>query len=290
MITPLSDPSLVDIAAISADLYLDSDGIWFAREVQPVSYPAQGSDQCFLIEDHSFWFQHRNQCIITAVQSYPPLAHGAIVDLGGGNGFGAKGLMQSGFNVVLLEPNPRAVRHAKTRGLTHIICATLETAHIRPASLSAVGLFDVLEHVAAEVAYLQQLYALLRPKAYLYVTVPAYSWLWSDEDNQAGHFRRYTLTQLSQAITAAGFAVCFQSYIFRFLPFPALILRALPYRLGWRLPATSATIARDHATHAGGRLTQILSKLLQPEISYLQQQQPMLFGGSCLLIAQKPES
>ena len=44
------------------------DGIWYASKTDKVSYPAEGNEQCFGIEDKSFWFQHRNACVIEIIK------------------------------------------------------------------------------------------------------------------------------------------------------------------------------------------------------------------------------
>ena len=44
------------------------DGIWYASKTDKVSYPRKGNEQCFGIEDKSFWFQHRNACVIQIIK------------------------------------------------------------------------------------------------------------------------------------------------------------------------------------------------------------------------------
>ena len=49
-----------------------------------VSFPEDGYERCFALEDDSFWFKYRNQCISLAVTRY---SKGAVFfDVGGGNG------------------------------------------------------------------------------------------------------------------------------------------------------------------------------------------------------------
>jgi hypothetical protein len=60
------------LSEISTNLDLGPDGAWTTRAVSPVSYPETGNDFCFAIEDASFWFRHRNQCILRAVRLLPP--------------------------------------------------------------------------------------------------------------------------------------------------------------------------------------------------------------------------
>jgi hypothetical protein len=61
--------------SISKGLILKPNGIWSSNQSQKISYPDEGNATCFAIEDRSFWFIHRNQCIITALQRHIGLVH-----------------------------------------------------------------------------------------------------------------------------------------------------------------------------------------------------------------------
>jgi len=195
------------------------------------------------------------------------------------------GLADADFDVALVEPGNAGALQAKKRGLKNVICATLNTAKFKQQSLSAVGLFDVIEHIEDEHAFLQSIKDLIKKDGYLYATVPAYSFLWSNEDIYAGHFRRYTLMGICDILRSAGFHIEFSSYFFRFLTVPIFILRTLPYLLGFAVKTKKNTaISRDHTVN--GPVTEaILNAVLQPEIKKLQNKKSMLFGGSCLVVA-----
>jgi len=134
---------MLDVAAIAPRLKLGADGIWYSAERGAVSYPSDGNQTCFLIEESSFWFNHRNACIAAAVKSFPPRGNGPIFDIGGGNGFVSVGLMRAGFETVLVEPGPVGARNGKTRGIPTVICATTDDAGFASATLDAVGLFSM---------------------------------------------------------------------------------------------------------------------------------------------------
>lgn len=268
----------MDIESLSADLKLHGDGVWYSAVQQVVSYPDEGHAGCFAVEERSFWFQHRNACIAAALETFPP--QGALFDIGGGNGYVARGLEQIGFEVVLMEPGPAGVAHARARGLRYVICATLETANFRFASLPAVGLFDVIEHVEEDLKFLSSIRKFLQPGGYLYATVPAYSLLWSAEDLSAGHFRRYTRSEIAALLERAGFAVEFSSYIFRPLPLPILLMRSLPHRLG----ISARSDPKDEHVPPG----RLLDVLLSGEVANIRNLRPMRFGASCLVVARTP--
>ena len=270
----------MDIQALSSALHLGADGIWYSTENQAISYPADGNERCFAVEDSSFWFNHRNRCIQSIVQAFPPPPNRAIFDIGGGNGFVARGLAAASFEVVLLEPGYAGATIAKNRGVRNVICATTETAQISPQSLAAVSLFDVIEHIETDRAFLQSIHNLMQPGAMLYATVPAFPVLWSDEDVLAGHFKRYTVGTISDTLTAAGFEMVFASYIFRLLPLPVFLLRTLPFKLGLlKKKRTVAIDPRDHVVK-NGVFSRLLNYILAAELGHLQAKHPMRFGGS----------
>ena len=289
MLGALTGVSMADIQSISTGLKLSEDGIWYSTDTENISYPSDGNEACFAIEDNSFWFRHRNNCIVSIVKLYPPKNNETIFDIGGGSGFVSLGLAQAGFDVALVEPGQTGSSNAKRRGLKNVICATTNTAKFQKYSLPAVGLFDVLEHIEDDRAFLQSVKGLIKKKGYLYATVPSYSSLWSDEDVYAGHFRRYTLESICDALESTGFQVEFSSYIFRFLPIPVFLLRTLPYRLGLssKVERKTNTRSRDHAVK-DGITRKILGLFLQHEIENLNQKKSMTFGGSCLIVAKSP--
>jgi SAM-dependent methyltransferase len=276
---------MVDIQRIAAGLELGKDGIWYSKDTENISYPPEGSESCFAIEENSFWFRHRNNCIASVVKSYPPVNNGTIFDIGGGNGFVSLCLANSGCDVALVEPRIAGAVNAKKRGITHVICATTNTAHFKQNSLPAVGLFDVVEHIENDLMFLKSVRGLMRKDGRLYLTVPSYSWLWSAEDVSAGHYRRYALGDLRNVLKAAGFHIEFSSYIFRFLPVPIFFLRVLPYRFGVaNTERTSQNNLRDHAVKGGNR-ARVIDSVLTCEIDNLNKRKSMLFGGSCLIVA-----
>jgi hypothetical protein len=197
-------------------------------------------------------------------------------------------LEKAGFNVALIEPGESGALNAQKCGLTTIICATADTAQIKNSSLPAIGLFDVIEHIEDDSRFLESMYSLLIEEGKLYATVPAYSFLWSDEDVGAGHYRRYTLDNITEKLQACGFEIEYSSYIFRMLPLPIFLVRRLPYLFGYR-PKNQAgkNASKSHVVNQGV-VSRLLDNILAAETRNIARKKTMSFGGSCLIVAKKP--
>ena len=271
------------IEKFSRNLELDDRGVWAAKKQSGISYPDEGNALIFPAEDKLFWFQHRNKCITTLVQSITP--DGEVFDIGGGNGVVSKALIDTGIETVLVEPGKEGVKNARGRGIPTIIHATLGDAEFRPGSLPAVGLFDVLEHIEDDRGMLDEIGRLLQEGGKLYISVPAYNWLWSHEDDYAGHFRRYTLKGLRSLLKETDFTVEYASYVFSFLPPLSFLIRSLPYRMKldkW------LRIDREKAVQMDlGVFGKMVELILKPEIAAIRWGIPLPMGGSCLVAASK---
>lgn len=196
-------------------------------------YPENGNDSCFVVEDHSFWFQARNVVICQILKVFTQSSQ-SFWDVGGGNGFVTRAIIDDpGLTVeaTLIEPATTGCANAKKRGLDKIICASLSDVD----GLSQnIGLFDVLEHIEDDHQFLRLTHTKLTPGGKLFITVPAYNWLWSDADESAYHFRRYNKKSLCKLLSENGFKVRQCRGFFLLLIVPILLMRVIPYRLGFR--------------------------------------------------------
>jgi SAM-dependent methyltransferase len=138
----------------------------------------------------------------------------AILDYGCGDGFtgervfsavGAERLV--GFDIYLTEQQCAARSHGAVR-------YSNDWAQVGPEPFDLCLLCDVIEHVVDDGALLKDTCQRLNPDGYALITVPAFQVLFSSHDRALKHFRRYTLPQLRNVITAAGFSECGSGYLF----------------------------------------------------------------------------
>lgn len=279
---------MIDLTTISSNLQQTTDGLWSCGSQSPVSYPEWGNQACFLVEDSSFWFRHRNDCILEAMRQIPP--SGPLFDIGGGNGFVAKSMQDSGFEVVLLEPGAVGAANAKRRGVQNVVWATLEDARFLSGSLPAIGLFDVVEHIENDRAFMETIRFHLSARGRVYLTVPAYQALWSNEDIVAGHHRRYSSGAIRELLARAGFDIEFLTGFFQFLPPAIFTLRVLPYRLGLTMSPEAKDLSKamkwQHETK-GKWISKLLNWMQEREKARIRDRRQARFGASWLVVASK---
>ncbi|NJC06730.1 SAM-dependent methyltransferase [Sphingomonas kaistensis] len=258
-------------------------GFWEFSNGDGISYPPGGHTSLAHVEEASYWFKHRNAIISSVVQQFPP--EGIIIDIGGGNGYVSLGLREAGFQSVVIEPGRAGAECAYGRGLP-VLMAPFQDLEIPSASVGAAGLFDVLEHIEDDAAALGHLRASLKPAGRIYLTVPAFKWLWSTEDDYAGHFRRYTLASLSKLVSSAGFQVEFGTYFFSSLVAPIFALRSIPSWLRLTNAGSPSSVDADHRLPSG-TIGKGFSRSFAWEADRISGRRSVPFGSSCLLVARR---
>jgi SAM-dependent methyltransferase len=267
----------VIIDDIAPGLTRDPAGYWIAPEPVTASYPTDGHDACMAFEEESFWFAHRNRTILSAVRRYPP-ADGPLFDVGAGNGYVAEALEQAGFPVIAIEPSHAGAANAVARHVTWVVCGGLPSSAFRHGTAGAIGLFDVIEHIEDDRSFLSPLRPYLKSGARLYITTPAFPWLWSSNDVRSGHYRRYTIETLRETLNAVGFSVEYATYIFWLLPLPILLFRAL------RSNNPQPRASRQHRL-GGATFRRIAERCFAFEARRIAKGTTIPFGGSCLIVA-----
>lgn len=274
---------LTDFTRLAPSLQQTQPGWYEAGTARSVSFPTAAHAQCFELESSSFWFAHRNAVLLDTLGTWPP--PGLLLDVGGGNGFVTLALQNAGYGVALLEPGGDGALNARARGVRQVVRAGWEDAGFLPETLGAVGLFDVLEHVAEDVAFLRSLHRSLVPGGRLYLTVPGHRWLWSREDVHAGHFRRYTREGLTQRVTRAGFLPERVTHFFGFLPLPIFLGRTLRSRLG-KQSDLQARALREHRPESA-LVRALVTRLGGWERQFLAGGGSLAHGSSLLMVARK---
>jgi 2-polyprenyl-3-methyl-5-hydroxy-6-metoxy-1,4-benzoquinol methylase len=275
----------MELEEIANNIKKGSKGIYYSKSESDVSYPDKGNDHCMQIEEDSFWFKHRNDIISVSVKKHS--SDKVFFDIGGGNGFVAKRLQDDLISTVLVEPGKLGAINSHKRGIKNILCSTLEDAGFLDNSVDTVGLFDVVEHIKDDISFLTNINKYMKNDGYLYITVPAFNFLWSNEDNDAGHFKRYTTTEINKVLKKSGFKIVQSTYIFSILPIPVFLFRSIPSRLGLNKNSSKLEKHQNEHKQKKGLVNNILQRIWKWELSRVENDKKIRIGGSCFVIAKK---
>lgn len=174
-----------------------------------------------------FWYRARKELLSQWLKGFYPSfsPDRKIFDLGCGCGAELEELKKFGW-VEALEMNPEAAALAEKQGV-RVLVADAQTALLEQDKYDIAAALDVLEHLKEDQEVLKKLYGSLRPEGRIFITVPAFQFLFSPHDTAMGHWRRYGRAELEKKLAAAGFRGVEIFYWNSFFFFPAVLFRFL---------------------------------------------------------------
>ncbi len=185
-------------------------------EVHALGVPMDAAMDQMLASENEHWWHIAKRRLVLQLLDGLPSGHCLDIGCGGGAMLAAASKTQS---VVGIDLAPRALEHARGRGLSRLVCGEAGRLPFESGSFNAVLALDVIEHHARPEVVLAEALRVLASNGRLIVTVPAFRWMWSYADHILGHYRRYTRAELERELRAA-----------RFLP------ERLTYFHSWLLP------------------------------------------------------
>jgi SAM-dependent methyltransferase len=212
------------------------------------------------------------------IGQFAPFIGKRVIEIGAGIGTFAWSLLHhtSLSELVLVEPGdnlfPILQRRFAGEPRVKIVHGYFQHLAI-PATADSIVLVNVLEHIAADQAFLDDAHETLTPGGTLLLLVPALPWIYGSLDQAFGHHRRYTKTSLASKLRAAGFGIIRLSY----LNFPGTV--------GWFL--TGKVLRR---TTLKSRHVRWYDRWVIPWVSRLEGRWEPPFGQSLIVIARKFET
>ena len=172
-------------------------------------------------EKKHWWFKARREIISNELKKLNLNNNLKVLEIGCGLGGNISTLKQFG-EVYAIEMDEFAVSYAKE-----------QTPHVRQGSLphdfpfqekfDLICMFDVLEHIEEDDETLSFIKNQLEEDGILFITVPAYQWLYGSHDKLLHHKRRYTQSALIKKIEDKKYQVIKSTY-FNSLLFPLVVI------------------------------------------------------------------
>jgi SAM-dependent methyltransferase len=185
------------------------------------------------VEDRHWWWRARRDILSEVISTYATAPEGGGLRLAEvGCATGGNLPMLSRFGEVLgFEREASAVDMLQAKRGDHFQVARHSIPEPLPGRFHVLAMFDVLEHLEDDAGAVQWAADHLHPGGILVATVPAFQFLWTEQDEAVHHHRRYTLDRLARLVPPAMSVVhltYFNSILF--LPIGAVrgVMNALP--------------------------------------------------------------
>ena len=141
-------------------------------------------------------------------------------------------------------------------------------------------LMDVLEHVVDDVGLLKSYVDIALEGTHYFITVPAFSFIWSEHDDFLEHQRRYSLSHIEKVIVDSGLQLVSSCYFYGVL-FPLVaVMRSFGGKHAPKGREPQSQLTQHHPL-----ANSILSSVCGLELNFFQSNR--LAGLSCLCLAKK---
>jgi SAM-dependent methyltransferase len=230
------------------------------------------------LEQWHFWFAARRELVRRLLRTRLAPSHQLVLDVGCGPGGTVALLGELGHRAIGLDVHSeslQAVRRAHPG--SWVVQADGAALPFASETFDGVTIMDVLEHVD-DSAFATEVERVTKPGGWLLVTVPAMPWLWSYQDEVAGHRRRYTRRSVRRLLEAQGFEV--RSLIpYQFFLFPLVV--------GARLLGRRRESVRERELDIPPRVNRLLGAIARAEVA-AGRVVTWPFGSSLVALCEKP--
>ena len=187
------------------------------------------------IEETHWWFAGRRRIISSFIESIFANFKGQprILDVGCGTGANLEMLGEFG-EAEGVDVSSDALSFCRQRGIDNVRLGQAEQLPYPDESFDLVTGLDVVEHLDDDLAGLSEMRRVLKPGGRAFLFVPAFMFLWGVQDDISHHRRRYTMKQLKDVVSRAGFEIERATFANITFFLPTLVGRMLMRVTGFR--------------------------------------------------------
>lgn len=176
------------------------------------------------MENYYWWHVGRKFIITGEIKKLALPSGGKILNIGCGTG-GTADVLDKFGDVTHIDISDTALEFAKNRGIKNLVKADARALPFADGSFDLIVGLDVLEHMEDDQGAIAEWRRVLKKGGDLFLTVPAYQWLWSEHDEALHHFRRYSAAQMLKLV--ASMKIRKKSYIIVLAFIPIVLYRLL---------------------------------------------------------------
>jgi len=193
-------------------------------------------------EEDYWWFIGRKKIIQTMIENELKKNRNLkILDVGCGTGGTTSDLKRFGA-VYGIDFSFSALQFSTKRGL-QVLKGAVNKLPFLDDTFDMITMFDALEHIEDDLLVVKELSRILKKTGMIFITVPAYQFLWSGHDVAVSHFRRYNSKSISKVVSKGGLTMYRMSY-FITIPFLPIALFRLFSKLKTKKPKSDLAVIR----------------------------------------------
>lgn len=235
----------------------------------------------YKLERENWWFKARLNIIRAQVQK---IAGGRtdLKILNVGTATGATSVMLEEFGKVKsVEYDKDCYDFVKERLDIDLEQGSILELQFKDEQYDLVCAFDVIEHVEDDHKAVSEMLRVCKHSGHVFITVPAFMFLWGPHDVVNQHFRRYVSTQLKNLFdnTDLQFLTYFNSILF----IPVAAVRVLSKLIPFKRKGSGS----DFGLIDSKFLNALFYQLFMLENSWLSKRIGLSFGVSLMAIARK---
>jgi len=179
------------------------------------------------LERNHWWFKVRNQIIIERLKKMvgenPNLN---ILNVGVATGHTSELLSDFG-KVTSVEYEKDCCKFLREELKMDVINGSILELPFDDDTFDIVCAFDVIEHIDDDALGVSEMKRVCKNEGILYISVPAFQFLWSKHDVVNHHYRRYTLPQVKRLFNPQHGELIYNSYFNSILFFPIALFRVI---------------------------------------------------------------
>lgn len=163
---------------------------------------------------HHWWWRARERIFHKLLKPITSKAspNFFVLDVGCGDGWFLDSLPKN-IRKLGAEIDPSLVSRSKILS-GEILIGDLVVLEKYAGQVDLLCLFDVVEHIEDDLAFLKQARLLLKPTGKLIISVPALNSIWTNHDDLNHHKRRYSKKSLRRLISESNFSIDNVEYSF----------------------------------------------------------------------------
>jgi 2-polyprenyl-3-methyl-5-hydroxy-6-metoxy-1,4-benzoquinol methylase len=235
------------------------------------------------LERTHFWFVGRRRIFFELLdREMDGRTDATILDVGCGAGGMLEPLSRYG-EVTGVDMQQELVDFCHERGFTNVVRGDAYDLPAVDGSVDLLTLFDTIEHVPDDARVLREVRRVLKPGGRVFISVPAYQFLYANNDRVAHHERRYTARQLRTRLLDADLRPTQITY-FNTLLFPAILPAVLAKKALERVSDPGDTTNLSHA------MSPVVNRALAATMGserHLLRRRSFPFGHSIIAIARR---